>query len=192
MSYCENTIKKMLPKTYLRKHVAHEIYVAKTCFKNIEPMMDKYVYNDGTKKDLMSLTGTLPVMFDDETYNIPICLWLEENYPQSAPICYVRPTREMVILRGDYTSSNGQVQLPYLEEWKSGECDLVTLLQVMQFMFGDFPPVWMQPRSEPERASCQQQFHRQPEVLAKRDGSSYLSVPRDDGQPFLQEHETNC
>lgn len=41
------------------------------------------------------------------------------------------------------------VPLPY-----QGECDLVTLLQVMQFMFGDFPPVWMQPRSEPERASC--------------------------------------
>lgn len=59
------------------------------------------------------------VFTQDETYNIPICLWLEENYPQSAPICYVRPTREMVILRGDYTSSNGQVQLPYLEEWKS-------------------------------------------------------------------------
>ncbi|KAF0041322.1 hypothetical protein F2P81_007220 [Scophthalmus maximus] len=156
MSYCENTIKKMLPKTYLRKHVAHEIYVAKTCFKNIEPMMDKYVYNDGTKKDLMSLTGTLPVMFDGNLHFV-------------------------ILFNSEVHSSQFK-----------GECDLVTLLQVMQFMFGDFPPVWMQPRSEPERASCQQQFHRQPEVLAKRDGSSYLSVPRDDGQPFLQEHETNC
>uniref|UniRef100_A0A3B4V6R0 UEV domain-containing protein n=1 Tax=Seriola dumerili TaxID=41447 RepID=A0A3B4V6R0_SERDU len=78
MSYCEDTIKKMLPKAYVRKHVAHEIYVAMTHFKNLIPMMDKYVYNDGTTKDLMSLTGTIPVLFNDKTYNIPICLWIEE------------------------------------------------------------------------------------------------------------------
>lgn len=54
----------------------------------------------------------------DNPYNIPVCVWLEETYPQSAPICYVRPTREMMVLRGKYISSNGEVMLPYLEEWK--------------------------------------------------------------------------
>ncbi|XP_023271228.1 tumor susceptibility gene 101 protein-like [Seriola lalandi dorsalis] len=120
MSYCEDTIKKMLPKAYVRKHVAHEIYVAATHFKNLVPMMDKYVYNDGTTKDLMSLTGTIPVLFNDKTYNIPICLWIEESYPQTAPICYIRPTREMMIVRGKFISSNGEVEMPYLEEWKNG------------------------------------------------------------------------
>uniref|UniRef100_A0A8P4K2D0 Zgc:123278 n=1 Tax=Dicentrarchus labrax TaxID=13489 RepID=A0A8P4K2D0_DICLA len=106
------------------------------------------VYNDGTTKDLMSLTGTIPVMYEDKTYNIPVCLWIEESYPQTAPICYVRPTREMMVLKGKYISSNGEVLLPYLEEWKNGECDLVSLLQVMVAMFGDFPPVCMQPHPE--------------------------------------------
>ncbi|XP_044049832.1 tumor susceptibility gene 101 protein isoform X2 [Siniperca chuatsi] len=152
MSYSEVTIKKTLLKTYLRKHVAHEIYVALTHFKNLEPMMDKYVYNDGTTKDLMSLSGTIPVVFQDHTFNIPVCLWIEETYPQTAPICYVRPTQEMVVLRGKYICSDGEVVLPYLEEWKNGECDLVSLLQVMVVTFGDFPPVCMQSHPEPEQA----------------------------------------
>lgn len=36
------------------------------------------------------------------------------------------------------------------------------------------------------------QFHRQPEVFTDTDGSLYLSLTREDGQPFQQENETNC
>lgn len=36
------------------------------------------------------------------------------------------------------------------------------------------------------------QFHRQAEVLSKTDGRSYLSLAREDGQPFQQANETNC
>uniref|UniRef100_A0A3Q0QUK1 Zgc:123278 n=1 Tax=Amphilophus citrinellus TaxID=61819 RepID=A0A3Q0QUK1_AMPCI len=106
-SYCENTIKKMLPKAYFQKHVAHEINVALTYFTNLVPVMDKYVYNNGTTKNLMSLTGTIPVMINNTTYNIPICLWIEESYPQTAPICYLKPTQEMMIITGQYISSSG-------------------------------------------------------------------------------------
>ncbi|XP_041852147.1 tumor susceptibility gene 101 protein isoform X1 [Melanotaenia boesemani] len=231
MSFRENTIHKMLPKKYLRRYVAHEIYVAITYFKNLVPVMDKYVYNDGTAKNLMSLTGTIPVMvsgnngfalcppqnrfqlfktsvlkyarkskksllnlpeipycfiLQDKTYNIPICLWFEEEYPQAAPICFVQPTREMMILKGKHVSNSGKIRLPYLEDWKNGECDLVSLLQVMVAMFGEFPPVCMRPYPEYEQASCCQLFYRQ------ADGSSYLTLNREDGQPFQQENETNC
>lgn len=68
-----------------------------------------------TKQNSISLI----VLILDKTYNIPVCLWIEESYPLTAPICYVRPTREMVVLRGKYISSNGEVLLPYLEEWKT-------------------------------------------------------------------------
>lgn len=192
MSYRGDKIKRMLPKTYCRRLVAHEINLALTHFKNLVPMMDKYVYNDGTTKDLMSLTGTIPVTFRDVAYNIPVCLWIEEKYPQTAPICYVRPTQGMMVLRGKYISSSGEVILPYLDEWKNGECDLMSLLQVMVAMFGEFPPVCMQLRPEPEQTSCGQQFHREAEVLSKMDGSLYLFLAREDGQPFQQEYETNC
>ncbi|KAL3061812.1 hypothetical protein OYC64_009863 [Pagothenia borchgrevinki] len=191
MPYNKGSIKKMLPKTYPRKHVAHEIYDALTHFKSLVPLMDRYVYNDGTTKNLMSLTGTIPVMLEDQTYNIPVCLWIEESYPQTAPICFVRPTHEMMLIGGQYISNSGEVVLPYLEEWKSGECDLLSLLQVMVAVFGDFPPVCMQPHPEPEQAPCWLQFHRQAEVLSKTDGSMHLNLTGEDDLPF-QEHETNC
>lgn len=53
------------------------------------------------------------------TYNIPVCVWLEESYPQTGPLCYVKPTSEMVIMRSQYVSSNGEVLLPCLDQWKA-------------------------------------------------------------------------
>lgn len=88
----------------------------------------------------MSLTGTIPVTFSgkhlfaplcQETlgvmfvadvqgnlYNIPVCVWIKERYPQAAPICYVKPTPEMMMVRRGFLSGDGQVILPYLKEWK--------------------------------------------------------------------------
>lgn len=57
------------------------------------------------------------VHLQDNIYNIPICVWIEESYPQTAPICYVRPTCDMMLITGKYISSNAEVVLPYLEEW---------------------------------------------------------------------------
>ncbi|XP_028264281.1 tumor susceptibility gene 101 protein [Parambassis ranga] len=187
MTYSVDTIRKMLPKAYLRKHVAHEIHTALTYFKDLVPMMDKYVYSDGTIKNMMSLSGTIPVKIKDAIYKTPICLWIEENYPLTAPICYVRPTHEMMVLRGKYVSTNGEVLLPYLEEWRNAECDLVSLLQVMTVVFEEIPPLCMKPAAEPEQASCWLQFQKQ----SGADGSSYLSLVKD-GQPILQGNETNC
>ncbi|XP_019749551.1 tumor susceptibility gene 101 protein [Hippocampus comes] len=192
MTSCNNAIKKMLPKTYLRNHVAREIHVALIHFKDLVPLMDKYTYNDGTTKVLMSLTGTIPILFKDMSYNIPICVWLEESYPQSAPICYVKPTWEMMILQGNYVSSNGDILLPYLQEWKQGKCDLVSLLQVMVATFGDLPPICMQPHPQPAQASCSLQFHKQSQVLSRPDGSLYLTLSTEDGQSVPQGNETSC
>lgn len=122
--------------------------------------------------------------FLENIYNIPVSVWLEENYPQSAPICYVTPRREMMLLRGKYISMDSVVTFPYLDEWKAvsdpnflphypknsndfnnrrwlntlilwqGECDLVGLLQVMSAVFGDVPPVCMKPQQESQQISC--------------------------------------
>lgn len=118
------------------------------------------------------------MFWSGKTYNIPVCVWLEESYPQSSPLCYVRPTREMVIVQSQHVTSNGEVLLPYLDEWKAvrlshcctessvflwcdlcllcqGECDLISLLQMMVSLFEDLPPVCMRPYPEPAQASCE-------------------------------------
>lgn len=73
----------------------------------------------GKVKNLSDFNIFLFAIIKDTTYNIPICLWIEETYPQTAPICYIRPTQQMMILSGKYISSNGEVMLPYLREWKN-------------------------------------------------------------------------
>lgn len=51
-------------------------------------------------------------------YNIPVCLWLRENYPRTAPICYLKPTREMIVVTSKHVNSNGEILMPYLDEWR--------------------------------------------------------------------------
>lgn len=58
------------------------------------------------------------VFIKGKTYNIPICVWIEPNYPNSPPMCYVKPTCEMIIVKGKYISSDGEVTIPYLKDWK--------------------------------------------------------------------------
>ncbi|CAL8342907.1 unnamed protein product [Arctogadus glacialis] len=129
------------------------------------PVLDNYVFNDGRTNYLMSLSGTIPVMFKDTSYNIPVCLWLDESYPQTAPICYVKPTKDMVTVRGKHVDSNGEVMLPFLQEWSQ------------------------ETAQETAQASCSLQFYRQAEGL---DEDAQLFLTTEDDQPFHQDNETNC
>ncbi|XP_078805286.1 tumor susceptibility gene 101 protein isoform X1 [Oryzias latipes] len=165
MTLTENSIKKMLPTTYVRSYVAHEIFVATTYFKNLRPAMDRFVSRAGAAKTLMSLTGTIPVTFAGKIYNIPVCVWIEERYPHAPPICYVQPTAEMMLVKRVFLSADGQILLPYLKEWKKGDCDLIGLLQVMAAVFGEFPPVSMRPPPEQELGSCKSRQRVMPPVI---------------------------
>ena len=51
-------------------------------------------------------------------YNIPVCLWLLDTYPYNPPICFVKPTSDMMIKTGKHIDANGKIYLPYLHEWK--------------------------------------------------------------------------
>lgn len=91
------------------------------------------VVHNGKKKDLppasviwvwewseLNLKQFFPaVPQSGKTYNIPVCVWLEESYPQTCPICYIKPTRDMMILASEHITCNGEVLLPYLDEWRA-------------------------------------------------------------------------
>lgn len=51
------------------------------------------------------------------TYNIPVCLWLMDTYPNHAPVCYVKPTNDMQIKVSMFVDHNGKIYLPYLHDW---------------------------------------------------------------------------
>ncbi|KAJ7422229.1 hypothetical protein BTVI_15181 [Pitangus sulphuratus] len=116
-----------------------------TQYKDLKPVMDSYVFNDGSSRELMSLSGTIPVPYRGNTYNIPICLWLLDTYPFNPPICFVKPTSSMTIKTGKHVDANGKIYLPYLHEWKYPQSDLLELIQVMIVVFGEEPPVFSRP-----------------------------------------------
>uniref|UniRef100_A0A8P4KPD2 Tumor susceptibility 101a n=1 Tax=Dicentrarchus labrax TaxID=13489 RepID=A0A8P4KPD2_DICLA len=117
-------------------------------YKDLKPLMDAYVFNDGSTRDLMSLTGTVPVSYRGNVYNIPVCLWLLDTYPYNPPICFVKPTSAMMIKTGKHIDANGKIYLPYLHEWKHPQSDLYGLIQVMIVVFGEEPPVFSRPTTQ--------------------------------------------
>uniref|UniRef100_A0A673K0M3 Tumor susceptibility 101a n=1 Tax=Sinocyclocheilus rhinocerous TaxID=307959 RepID=A0A673K0M3_9TELE len=107
------------------------------------------VFNDGTARTLVGLTGTIEVFYEGNVYNIPVCLWLLDTYPYNPPICFVKPTSAMMIKTGKHIDANGKIYLPYLHEWKHPQSDLYGLIQVMIVVFGEEPPVFSRPTTQP-------------------------------------------
>ncbi|NXX79024.1 TS101 protein, partial [Urocolius indicus] len=125
-----------------------------TQYKDLKPVMDSYVFNDGSSRELMSLSGTIPVPYRGNTYNIPICLWLLDTYPFNPPICFVKPTSSMTIKTGKHVDANGKIYLPYLHDRNQQlvfclpsqpQSDLLELIQVLIVVFAEEPPVFSRP-----------------------------------------------
>ena len=51
------------------------------------------------------------------TYNIPVCVWLQERHPYVPPLVYVKPTSTMAIKTSHHVDANGKVYHPFLHEW---------------------------------------------------------------------------
>ncbi|KAG7265513.1 hypothetical protein CRUP_006657 [Coryphaenoides rupestris] len=144
----DSALKKMLKQYRYKEMTVREITNVITQYKDLKPVMDSYVFNDGSTRELMSLTGTVPVSYRGNVYNIPVCLWLLDTYPYNPPICFVKPTSAMMIKTGKHIDANGKIYLPYLHEWKHPQSELFGLIQVMIVVFGDEPPVFSRPTTQ--------------------------------------------
>ncbi|KAI0210696.1 hypothetical protein LSAT2_004542 [Lamellibrachia satsuma] len=121
-------------------------------YKDLRPVLDAYVFNDGTRKELLCLDGTIPVPYKGNTYNIPICLWLMDTHPYNPPMVFVKPTSSMMLKTGRHIDATGRVYLPYLHEWKHPQADLIGLFQVLVIIFGEDPPVYSKVAAPPRPA----------------------------------------
>lgn len=70
-------------------------------------------------------------------YNIPVTVWLSENYPLKAPIVYVNPTSGMIIKPGHtHVNASGLVATPYFQHWSYPGSNLVDMASDMSITFG--------------------------------------------------------
>uniref|UniRef100_A0A3B3R3S5 Zgc:123278 n=1 Tax=Paramormyrops kingsleyae TaxID=1676925 RepID=A0A3B3R3S5_9TELE len=80
-------LKKMLSKKYKHRHlIACEIWSVICQYTSLKPVLDTYVFNDGSSRHLMCLTGTIPVWME---CNIPVSLWLLQSYPLHPPMSHL-------------------------------------------------------------------------------------------------------
>lgn len=122
-------------------------------YNGLKPDLQKFIHNDGRESELLALDGTLPVTIGGVVYNIPVCVWLQENHPYMPPLVYVKPTSNMAIRASQHVDTNGRVYHPYLHEWTYPKSDLAALLQILRCVFAEKSPVYAKPTQPQPPAS---------------------------------------
>ncbi|XP_012874986.1 PREDICTED: ubiquitin-conjugating enzyme E2 variant 3 [Dipodomys ordii] len=113
---CEG-VRRLLGKYKFRDLTVEELKNVNTFFPHFRYSMDTYVFKDSSQKDLLNFTGTIPVMYQGNTYNIPIRFWILDSHPFAPPICFLKPTANMGISVGKHVDAQGRIYLPYLQNW---------------------------------------------------------------------------
>ncbi|XP_071943411.1 tumor susceptibility gene 101 protein-like isoform X2 [Antedon mediterranea] len=154
-------------------------------FSDLKPKIDKYAFNDGSVKDLLCIDGTIPVHYKGAKYNIPVCIYVMDTHPYNPPMCFVRPTKDMLIKPSKNVDANGRIYLPYLHEWKFPNSDLIGLIQVMSVVFGEASPVYAKPqRAAPPRPTYPPGGSSHPQQSTPYPtNSAFMPMPNASGQP---------
>ncbi|KAG6622250.1 Vacuolar sorting protein/ubiquitin receptor VPS23 [Phytophthora cinnamomi] len=123
---------------------------------SLQPNCGTFAHNDGTTSTLLNLEGTIPIFYRSNQYNIPVEFWVVETYPLAPPVCFVRPTADMMVKPGHpHVTSDGYVKIPYTSDWRP-DFTLLELVAHMCSIFGNMPPVFRRPansRPAPARAN---------------------------------------
>jgi ESCRT-I complex subunit TSG101 len=99
-------------------------------------------------EQVVYLSGTIPVQYNNASYNIPVAVWIPLSYPAVPPVVYVTPTADMIVKpRHRHVDSAGMTYLPYLSSWSAKTCNLRDLVATMCKVFGADPPVRAKPKN---------------------------------------------
>ncbi|KAK3806454.1 MAG: UEV domain-containing protein [Benniella sp.] len=121
-------------------------------FQNfLVPKAETYTHDNGRMQLLLSLIGTIPIVYQSATYNIPVAFWLPLSYPTVAPIVFVTPTALMLVKAGKYVDVSGRCYHPQLAFWTS-DSNLVDLIGTMQSVFSQEPPVYAKTSLPPSQS----------------------------------------
>uniref|UniRef100_A0A8C5MGN2 Protein kinase domain-containing protein n=1 Tax=Leptobrachium leishanense TaxID=445787 RepID=A0A8C5MGN2_9ANUR len=142
MEFNAEEMKLRLGKYKFRDLTIEELKDVHKAFPNFTYSMDAYTFKDGSRKDLLKVTGTIPMKFQGNKYNIPICLWILDSHPFAPPLCFLQPTENMGIRVGKHIDAQGRIYLPYLQNWSHPKSTVVSLTREMVAMFEEDLPVY--------------------------------------------------
>uniref|UniRef100_W5N311 Si:dkey-181m9.8 n=1 Tax=Lepisosteus oculatus TaxID=7918 RepID=W5N311_LEPOC len=123
--------------------VISDVSSVQAAYRDLHLYIDFYCYANGEKKQLVNLSGTVPILYEGKSYNIPVCIWLHNTHPQNPPKCFVNPSACMVInANSSYVDKNGHVRLHYLCNWKHGTSNLLGVVEEMRTAFQSETPLF--------------------------------------------------
>ncbi|XP_039563132.1 ubiquitin-conjugating enzyme E2 variant 3 isoform X5 [Passer montanus] len=126
--------------------------VSKT-YPNFMFSMNTYTFKDGSQKDLLNFSGTVPVKYAGNSYNIPVRLWILDSHPFAPPICFLKPTANMGIAVGKHVDARGRIYLPYLQNWSHPKSTVIGLIKEMIAKFEEELPLYSLSSSDAARQS---------------------------------------
>ncbi|XP_068117855.1 ubiquitin-conjugating enzyme E2 variant 3 [Hyperolius riggenbachi] len=144
-------IRQRLGKYKFRDLTTEELKDVYKVFPNFVYSMDTYTFKDGSQKDLLNLTGTVPMKFQGNSYNIPICLWVLDSHPFAPPLCFLKPTESMGIRVGKHIDAQGRIYLPYLQNWSHPKSTILGLIKEMVSKFEEELPLYSLSAAEVDR-----------------------------------------
>ncbi|KAI3896838.1 hypothetical protein MKX03_028344 [Papaver bracteatum] len=142
-------------KWLIRQHLVSLV----ESYPSLHPRTTVFKHTDGRTVNLLLAEGTIPIVYMNITYNLPIVIRLMETYPLHPPCIYVDPTRDMIIKRPHayaYVNPSGLVSTPLLQSWIYPSSTLCDVMKEISELFGLDPPLFTR-RQQPAR-----QNHRQP------------------------------
>uniref|UniRef100_A0A3P9HMU6 Si:dkey-181m9.8 n=1 Tax=Oryzias latipes TaxID=8090 RepID=A0A3P9HMU6_ORYLA len=120
-----------------------DLQEARSRFPDLSLYADYYCFPNKETKKLVFLAGTLPILYEGSTYNIPVCVWLHVTHPESCPRCYVCPSASMVINPScPCINASGNISLDGLTKWTRGVSSLSELLAEMIQVFQRDTPIY--------------------------------------------------
>ena len=134
---------------------------------------------------MMKVAGLLPIAFRGVTYNIPICVWVPQQYPTMPPTPFVQPTPDMDVVRGhQHVGADGMCYFPYCNQW-SPHSSASGLLDAMVAAFSAHPPVTARapPVQQAQAAPAPAPQYQPPPVVGRGGGYSqpYTAKPTGGG-----------
>lgn len=134
-------IERILSKYKFHDVAIEELQKINRIYPGMKPSTGTYTFSDSTQKDLLKLTGNIPVKYEGRSYNFPVQLWLMDSFPFTPPICLLKPTPNMVIREGKHVDARGRIYLPGLHNWDHPKSSVVGLLTEMIAKFEEDPPL---------------------------------------------------
>ncbi|RVE72186.1 hypothetical protein OJAV_G00059430 [Oryzias javanicus] len=134
-------IQRILSKYKFRDLAVEELDKVNRVYPDMQVSTATFTFSDSTQKDLLKITGVIPVKYEGRAYNFPIQLWLLDSFPFTPPICLLKPTSSMVIREGKHVDAKGRVHLPGLHTWDYPKSSVVGLLPEMIAKFEEDPPL---------------------------------------------------